>query len=119
MKAKEFFTLMACGIFIGLINGFFGGGGGMICVPVLKNILKLEDKTSHATAIFIMLPISIASAVIYITTGSFEIFDALYITAGVVLGGILGAIVLKKTKNIIINIIFASIMLLAGVRMIL
>lgn len=119
MKAKEFFTLMTCGIFIGIVNGLFGGGGGMICVPVLKNILKLEDKTSHATAIFIMLPISIASAVIYITTGNFEIFDALYVTIGVVLGGVLGAMALKKTKNVVINIIFASIMMLAGFRMIL
>ena len=117
-KFKQTLILVVCGTFIGIINGFFGGGGGMICVPVLKHILKLEEKEAHATAIFIMLPISIASAIIYITTGNFMLFDTLYTAIGVIVGGILGAIVLKKSSNKTIDIIFASIMLIAGARLI-
>lgn len=117
-KLKQTLILVVCGAVIGIINGFFGGGGGMICVPVLKHVLKLEEKKAHATAIFIMLPISIASAIIYITTGNIMLFDTLYTAIGVIVGGILGAIVLKKSSNKTIDIIFASIMLIAGARLI-
>lgn len=115
---KQIIILALCGAVIGIVNGFFGGGGGMICVPVLKYILNLEEKQAHATAIFIMLPISIASAIIYITTGNFMLFDTLYTAIGVIIGGVLGAIVLKKSSNKAIDIIFASIMLIAGGRLI-
>ena len=115
---KQLLILALCGAAIGVVNGFFGGGGGMICVPVLKHILNLEEKQAHATAIFIMLPISIASTIIYITTGNFMLFDTLYTAIGVIIGGVLGAIVLKKSSNKAIDIIFASIMLIAGGRLI-
>ena len=118
-KTKKIAILIGCGILIGIVNGFFGGGGGMICVPVLKHILNLDEKQSHATAIFIMLPISIASTIIYITTGNFMLFETLYTAIGVIVGGIIGAILLKKSNNKTISIIFATIMLIAGFRLIL
>ncbi|MBO4594177.1 MAG: TSUP family transporter, partial [Clostridia bacterium] len=44
------------GIIAGLINGLFGGGGGMIVVPCLKYLLKYETDSAHATAIAVILP---------------------------------------------------------------
>ena len=38
------FWLILSGIFIGFVNGFWGGGGGMICVPILTNLLKQSEK---------------------------------------------------------------------------
>ena len=29
---------------IGCVNGFFGGGGGMLCVPFLEKIVKLPTQ---------------------------------------------------------------------------
>ena len=57
----NFFALNFFGLIIGFINGFFGGGGGMVCVPVLNNFVSLTDKKSHATAILIMLPLCVVS----------------------------------------------------------
>ena len=39
-KIKDKFKLILSGLTIGIVNGFFGGGGGMICVPLLEKILK-------------------------------------------------------------------------------
>ena len=44
------------GSIIGFVNGFWGGGGGMICVPLLQNIIHLPEKKAHATTLLIMLP---------------------------------------------------------------
>ena len=55
-KSKKIFILLFCGMIIGLLNGFFGGGGGMIVVPLFAFLLGLTEKQSHATAIFTINP---------------------------------------------------------------
>ena len=64
-KNKNIFLSVILGLIIGFINGFFGGGGGMVVVPLLTKHYKLEQKEAQATAIAVMLPICIASAIIY------------------------------------------------------
>lgn len=105
------------GIFTGAINGLFGGGGGMICVPLLNKVLKEETKVSHATAILLILPITIASAIMYIMGGFFEGEAVLNTTIGVVVGGIIGALLLKKLPAKAVGLAFALLMILAGVKM--
>ena len=105
------------GIFIGFINGFFGGGGGMIVVPVLIFLLNLPEKTAHATALTIILPLSIASSIIYITQGGFDFLNLGITTIGVIVGGIIGSILLKKINNKVLRIIFAVIMIIAGIKL--
>lgn len=105
------------GVFIGFINGFFGGGGGMIVVPILYYLFKLPEKVSHATALFIILPLSIVGSIIYIIKGGILTLNLLYSGIGFLVGGIIGALLLKKTSNKALRIIFASIMLIAGIRM--
>ena len=56
---KSSFKLYLLGFITGLINGVFGSGGGMIIVPALVFLVGLEDYKAHATAISIILPISI------------------------------------------------------------
>lgn len=105
------------GVFIGFINGFFGGGGGMIVVPILYYIFKLPEKVSHATALFIILPLSLVGSIIYIIKGGVWSLSLLYTGIGFILGGIIGALLLKKANNKVLRIIFASVMLIAGVKM--
>ncbi len=105
--------LLIIGAIIGFINGFWGGGGGMICVPTLTSILKLPDKKAHATAILIMLPLSVASFVVYLIHGTIKWGTAGFVTGGFVLGGILGALILKKINNVVLRIIF-SVVIIAG-----
>jgi len=105
------------GIFIGVANGLFGGGGGMLCVPLLL-FAGLQNKKAQATAILIMTPISIASVAIYYSNGFIDWDIALYVMAGSILGGLLGALILKKFSNITLQYIFAILVLVAGIRMI-
>lgn len=110
--------LILCGAVIGFVNGFFGGGGGMIAVPVLERVLKNKTKTAHATAILIILPLCIVSAIIYIISGYFKLKIGLSAGAGVIAGGVLGAVLLSKLNNKVIRIIFAVIMTAVGFKMV-
>ena len=113
---KEKILLIVFGAVVGIANGFFGGGGGMIVVPVLTFILKKPCKVSHATAILIILPITLASSIVYLVKGYFSLSLFLPTGIGVVLGGIIGAILLGKFKSKIIGYIFSFVMFLAGIN---
>ena len=105
------------GCFCGLINGLFGGGGGMIVVPILTIGLSLAVKKAHATALLIILPVSIISAIFYFVFGSCDFEVVLPVGIGVLLGGVLGAFLLKKLSSKWVVIIFSVLMAFAGVKM--
>ena len=114
---KHRIKFFVVGALIGFINGLFGGGGGMICVPALHNILKLETKKAHATAIAVMLPISVVSGLFYLSFGSLDIPMLALSTLGVFLGGVAGSILLKRADPKAVRVVFSVILAIAGLRM--
>ena len=117
-KSKVICFSILTGILVGTLNGFFGGGGGMICVPSLVYLLNYPEKKAHATAMLIILPLTIISSVIYLINNYINIWDIVIVSIGVLVGGIIGAFLLKKLPPKVIGIIFAIVMLVAGIRMI-
>ena len=116
IKKKIF--LIISGAIIGFLNGFFGGGGGMICVPILQKVLSLDAKKSHATALTVIFPLSLISAFIYVINGYVESFSLITVGTGVVIGGIIGAFALKILPPKAIRIVFALIMFIGGIKLI-
>lgn len=114
---KNKVKLIATGSAVGLMNGFMGGGGGIFVVFALTFVVGMKQKHAQATAILIILPVSIASATIYIIGGNVNWLMTLFATIGVVAGGIVGAFVLKKVDDKWLKLVFSFILLLAGVRM--
>ncbi|MBO7508123.1 MAG: sulfite exporter TauE/SafE family protein [Clostridia bacterium] len=117
LSKKQIILSLICGGLVGFLNGFFGGGGGMFVVPILIYLLGLNDKQAHATAIFVILPISVASSVVYLLNNSVNFFNLSFVCLGFVVGGILGAILLAKINNKVLRITFAIIMIIAGIKM--
>lgn len=114
---KQSYALIISGLIIGFINGFLGGGGGTLLVVVLLIALDLHQKEAHATAMLVILPISLLSAFVYYLNGSVQWLPTLYVTLGVIAGGVAGAFLLNILKGNAVKLIFALIMLIAGVRM--
>lgn len=116
-KSKERWIKICGGVLVGLVNGFFGGGGGMLIVPMLEKILHVPTKRAHATAILIILPICAASAAIYLANGYFSAPLAISAGIGVVAGGAAGALLLRKLPSFVIGILFAVMMVAVGARL--
>lgn len=114
---KKNFKSTLSGLLTGAVNGLFGGGGGMVAVPLLKNLLGYNEKQSHATAILVIAPVCAASAIIYIISGYFQANVVIPAAIGAVAGGFIGAKLLGVLPEFIINLIFIAAMLAAGVRM--
>ncbi len=115
-KRQVLFSVLT-GLISGLINGVFGGGGGMIVVPMLVFLLKYTPKNAHATAILIILPLSIVSGLIYAGFGNLNLLDLAPVLGGVILGGVGGALLLSKMTSKWIVILFSVVMAGAGVKM--
>ena len=106
------------GIFTGFVNGIFGSGGGTLLVPILNNIVKLEEHKSHSTALAIIIFLTSASSVIYISKGTYDIPLTLKVAIGSIIGGILGAKLLSKVTGKFLRIAFGAVMILASLRMV-
>ncbi|MBR6778981.1 MAG: sulfite exporter TauE/SafE family protein [Clostridia bacterium] len=117
MKKVKKLHVVLFGALIGIINGFFGGGGGMVVVPLLTNLFGLEQKKAQATALFVILPISIVSAIVYLCYNSVDFKTGWPVLLGIVAGGVVGAKVLNKLNNKIVHGIFIFFMLLGGIGM--
>lgn len=103
------------GIAVGICNGFFGSGGGMIAVPMLEKGGS-EPKKAHATSIAITLPLSVISGLVYFKGGSLDFSRAVkFIPLGIV-GAAVGAMLMKKLSNSLLKRIFGALMIIAGVR---
>lgn len=100
----------------GLINGFFGGGGGMLLVPLLSRWLKLGDRKAFATSVAVILPLCALSSVIYLIRGGLELPAALPYLIGGAAGGILGGKLFKTVNMLWLRRGFALLILYAGVR---
>lgn len=107
----------SAGLLTGAVNGLFGGGGGMVAVPLLKNMLGYTEKRAHATAILVIAPVCAVSAVTYIINGYFSAEVVIPAAIGSVAGGMVGALLLDKLPVFIVNLVFIAVMLAAGLRM--
>ena len=118
MKTKgNFVKEVSAGVLTGAVNGIFGGGGGMVAVPLLSKMLGYKDKEAHATAIFIIAPVCAASAIIYIINGYARSDIIIPAAIGTVAGGFVGAYCLSKFSSAAVSYIFILLMFIAGVRM--
>ena len=106
------------GLVVGAANGLFGSGGGIILVPALQKFLDYEAHKSHATAIAVILPLSLLSILFYMRGGDTPWEIILWVSAGGVAGGFVGAKLLNKLKTPWLHKLFGLCMAAAAVRMI-
>lgn len=109
--------MIAAGLVIGLINALFGAGGGLVAVAfLLKN--GLSQKQAQATALCIILPLSVISSIVYIKKGYVGFSQAKVFLPYALIGAAVGTALMSKISNKFLNKIFAAFMLWAGFRLV-
>ena len=122
-EAKKRSMLFAlAGILSGIVNGLLGTGGGILTVLFLSKIYAKDSSYSTKDIFAITLCssviMSMASLLFYLSSGCFSVSDsALYMLAAVP-GGVLGAILLEKLSSKTMKLIFALLVVWAGISMV-
>lgn len=110
------------GLFAGFTNGLLGAGGGILIVFGMSRLLKSEtaSRRDHfANALAVMLPISIVSAISYLSRGRMSGVDFEAYLIPSIAGGILGGYLLDRLKLPLLKRLFALIVVWSGVYMLL
>lgn len=103
----------------GLVNGLLGAGGGMVLVPLLTRWCGLEDKHAFATAISIILPLSLVSIVVHALAGPLPLAEAAPYLAGGLAGGLLGGLLFRRVSANFLHKLLGVFILWGGVRLLL
>ena len=105
------------GLSAGIICGLFGTGGGMILVPAFIYMLKIEPKKARSTSLSCMLVMVIASSFFYYRNNYINWNAGLVCAIGGIIGGYIGAKLLKKVPDYILKIAFVFFIIYYSFRM--
>ena len=100
----------------GLANGLFGGGGGMVFLPILSRWGGLEQRKLYATCVGVIFPVCLVSAAVYLFRGGVSLWTALPYLAGGLIGGYLGGKLYGKVPTNALKWLFAAFLFYAGVK---
>lgn len=100
----------------GVANGFFGGGGGSVFVPLLTGYCKLDQRKAFATSVAVILPLCALSVVIYLFRGGLDVVAALPYLIGGTVGGWAGGKWFKGMKMPWLKQTFGVLLIYGGVR---
>lgn len=114
MRSKWRYAL--AGGLAGVANGFFGGGGGSVFVPLLTGYCGLDQRKAFATSVAVILPLCALSAVIYLFRGGLDFRTALPYLVGGTAGGWAGGKWFKGMKMPWLKRVFGLLLIYGGVR---
>ena len=113
---KEAWAARIAGAAAGLANGMFGGGGGMVFLPILSRFGSLPHRKLYATCVAVIFPICLTSAAVYLFRGGVSLLTAAPYLAGGLIGGFLGGRLYGKVPTKVLKWLFAAFLFYAGVR---
>jgi uncharacterized membrane protein YfcA len=110
-------TVVLVGMAAGFLSGMFGVGGGILIVPGLVLVAKMDQRIAHGTSLAAVLPISAASLVSYWSHDHVDWRVGLCLTAGALVGAVLGTKLLNILPHRVLAIAFAGILLVTAIRL--
>lgn len=100
----------------GVVNGAFGGGGGIPLAVVLTEWAGMEEKRALASCVAVILPMCAVSAAFYAVNGALSLVDALPYLVGGFLGGLVGGKLFRRVKAEGLRRLFGLFLLYGGAR---
>lgn len=108
--------LVALGIVVGALSGFFGVGGGTITVPLLL-YMGFDIKEAIGVSMIQMLAGSIMGAFIHRQKKSYDVADVKYFGFGGFVGAVVGGYLVKLVHSQLLEWLFLSLVLFTLARM--
>ncbi|MBQ8299653.1 MAG: sulfite exporter TauE/SafE family protein [Clostridia bacterium] len=106
------------GLIGGFVSGFFGAGGGLILLPAMVNILKVDEYKARGTTLASIFVATLIASIFYAQNNYFDMSLSLKLAIGGIVGGFLGAKITNKIPKDILAIAFNIFLLYVSIRMI-
>lgn len=113
---KKYLGSILAGIGAGAVNGLFGAGGGMVLVPLLTWLTKLDDDEIFPASVSIILPICLVSLSLTLNIGSVPWKTVWVYLFGSAVGGILAGLLGKRIPTLWLHRALGVLILWGGIR---
>jgi uncharacterized protein len=110
-------AVLLVGLGAGFLSGLFGVGGGILIVPGLVFVAKMDQRLAHGTSLAAVLPIAAASVVTYAIHDNVDWAVALPLAVGAVGGAVLGTRLLHALPHRALAIVFSVVLIVSAVRL--
>lgn len=118
MSMTSILLLVMIGLVAGGLGGMIGLGGGIILIPALILIMKLDQQTAQGTSIAVMLPpIGLLAVYNYYKAGYVNTKYAMIIAAAFMIGGYFGSLLALRLSPDLMRKIFSVLLAAIAVKM--
>jgi len=104
------------GALTGVVSGLFGGGGGMVLLPMLRQKKDLSSHQLFANCVAIIFPVCLVSSAAYLLGSAVDLRLAAPFLLGGALGGFAGGRLFHSMPPKILYLAFSGFLLYAGLR---
>lgn len=109
--------LMALGMWLGVMTGFLGVGGGFLMVPALAGLVRLPLRVAIGTSVAIVAGTSFSGAVSHVAAGAAPLHLILPMGAGAMVGSFFGAPLSARVPDRALRLGLAVLALAAALGM--
>lgn len=114
-QSRDYLQILLQGIFIGLVTGLIGAGGGFLIIPALVNLLKLPIKTAVGTSLMIISINSLMGFLFSLPHTTIQWFFLIGIASISVIGVLMGSYLSTKIKATKLKPAFGWFVLVIGI----
>lgn len=105
--------------FAGVLSSLFGVGGGVVFMPLLVVVMGMAAWRAAPTSQFVLLFVSSASLIAHAALGDINFAHTLYMLAGALAGGMVGAHLSKRVKDTYLRVLVAGMLFVVAAKMLL
>jgi len=114
---EHWWLVVVIGLMAGIVSGLLGVGGGLVIVPLLVFVVKLDIHHAIGTSLAIIVPTAACAALRHHWAGHVEWKFVFIIVAFSIVGSFLGAQATTWLSERLLRKIFAIFMAVVALRM--
>jgi len=117
MTSRRILALLLVGILGGILSGLFGVGGGIIMVPLLMTLARMDQRRASATSLAAIAPTTVVGAVTYGVAGHLDVVAGVAIAVGGIVGSLIGTRLLRTLPMGWLRWLFIALLIVVAVRL--
>ena len=105
------------GLLAGILSGLFGVGGGILIVPGLVLLMRMDQRRAHGTSLAAIVPIALAGVAGYALADAVDWTAGALLIVGAAAGAVVGTTALRVIPENWLRALFAVFLVLAAARL--
>ena len=110
-------ALLLTGAIGGMLSGLFAIGGAIVMVPLLVWRTGMDQRRAAATSLVAIIPTAVVSSATYLLHADVDVMAAALISAGAIVGAVLGSRLLRRLPLNWLRWIFIAFILLTAAHL--